>query len=71
MMRPVDEISGGGVRPLMTTQTTQPFVVPFIEQVKEVKNAVMGKGHTVAQKEIASRLEVLHQLILNLLRASP
>jgi hypothetical protein len=70
-MLPVDKIGGGGVRPLMTTQATQAFVVPFIQQVKEVEDAVMGKGHTVAQKEIAGRLEVLHQLILNLLRASP
>jgi hypothetical protein len=55
----------------MPTQATQAFVMAFIQQVKEVEHAVMGKGHTVAQKEIAGRLEVLHQLILNLLCASP
>ena len=65
-MRPVDEIGGDGVRPLMPAQATERGVMIFILQVEKVKHAVMEERHTVPREElITGRLKVLHWFLLN------
>ncbi len=62
-MAPMYEIRGRGVGPLVTAQPALGSVVVLVQQVKEVKCAVVKKRHTVAHKAVRRfRLEVLHDL---------
>ena len=62
MMGPVPQVGGGGVRPLMAAQPLLPLMMVFVQEVIQVKYAVLEEGHAVANKELPGRPVILHVL---------
>src|SRR6218665_2806671 len=61
MVRPIDEIGGGGMGPLMRTQPILALMVVLVEQVVEVEHAIVEEGHAVADEIGRLGSEVLHR----------